>query len=52
MTEIRQPEPELVEGNDAPETGAALIAAMQASPCKDIELEPERYPMPVRDVHF
>ena len=31
-------------------SGAALIEAMQASPYKDIELEPERYPMPVRDV--
>lgn len=36
----------------APETrtGAALIAAMQASPHKDIEIEPSRGPMPVRDV--
>lgn len=31
-------------------TGAALIAAMQASPHKDIEIEPSRGPMPVRDV--
>jgi len=30
-------------------TGAALIAAMQASPHKDIEIEPSRAPMPVRD---
>ena len=31
-------------------TGAALIAAAQASPCHDIELEPARAPSPVRDV--
>jgi hypothetical protein len=33
-----------------PELGAVLIAAMQASPHKDIEIEPARGPMPVRDV--
>jgi hypothetical protein len=31
-------------------TGAALIVVMQASPHRDIELEPERAPMPVREV--
>ncbi len=31
-------------------TGQALIDAMQASPYKEIDLEPERFPMPVRDV--
>ncbi len=31
-------------------TGADLIAAMQASPYREIEIEPARYPMPVRDV--
>ena len=31
-------------------TGAALIAAMQASPHKEIEIEASRGPMPVRDV--
>ncbi|MBP0581715.1 type II toxin-antitoxin system Phd/YefM family antitoxin [Labrys sp. LIt4] len=31
-------------------TGAALIAALQASPHRDIEIEPERRPMPVREV--
>ena len=31
-------------------TGKALIAAMQASPYRDIEIEPERRPLPVRDV--
>jgi prevent-host-death family protein len=31
-------------------TGKALIAAMQASPHREIELAPERLPLPVRDV--
>jgi prevent-host-death family protein len=31
-------------------TGGALIKAMQASPHPEIELEPGRTPMPVRDV--
>ena len=31
-------------------TGQALIAALQASPYRDIEIEPGRAPMPVRDV--
>jgi prevent-host-death family protein len=31
-------------------TGAALIAALQASPARDIDLTPTRSPMPVRDV--
>ena len=30
--------------------GDALIAAMQASPYRDIDLEPRREPMPVRGV--
>jgi prevent-host-death family protein len=30
-------------------TGASLIAALQASPYRDIEIEPKRGPMPVRD---
>jgi hypothetical protein len=33
-------------------TGADLIAAMQSSPYRDIEIEPARYRMPVRDVAF
>ena len=32
------------------QTGVALIAAMQASPDRDVDLEPKRAPMPVRDV--
>jgi prevent-host-death family protein len=31
-------------------TGQALIAAMQASPHRDIDIEPRRLRMPVRDV--
>ena len=31
-------------------TGKSLIAAMQASPHRDIDLEPRRTPMPVRTV--
>lgn len=31
-------------------TGAALVAAMQASPHRDVDLMPGRAPMPVRDV--
>ena len=31
-------------------TGEALIAAMQASPHRDIELTPARSPMPVREI--
>jgi prevent-host-death family protein len=31
-------------------TGQVLIAAMQASPHRDIDIEPKRVPMPVREV--
>jgi prevent-host-death family protein len=31
-------------------TGQVLIAAMQTSPHRDIDLEPKRAPMPVREV--
>jgi prevent-host-death family protein len=31
-------------------TGEALIAAMQASPHRDVDIEPKRAPMPVREV--
>jgi prevent-host-death family protein len=31
-------------------TGAALIAALQASPYRDIDIEPRRRRLPVRDV--
>jgi prevent-host-death family protein len=32
--------------------GDLLIAAMQASPYRDIDIEPSRAPMPVREVPF
>jgi prevent-host-death family protein len=31
-------------------SGEALIAALQASPYRDVEIEPKRAPMPVREV--
>lgn len=31
-------------------TGAVILAALQASPYRDLDLTPERYPLPVRDV--
>jgi len=31
-------------------TGEALIAVMQASPHRELDIEPKRAPMPVRDV--
>ena len=33
-------------------TSADLIAAMQESPYRELEIEPACYPMPVRDVTF
>jgi hypothetical protein len=33
-------------------TGADLIAAMQESPYRELEIAPARYPMPVRNVTF
>ena len=33
-------------------TGADLVAAMQASPYREIEIEPTRDRLPVRDVTF
>ncbi len=32
--------------------GNELIAAMQASPFKDFEIEPERIPMTARDIEL
>jgi hypothetical protein len=34
------------------QTGAALIEAIQASPYRDLEIEPGRAAMPVRDVRL
>jgi hypothetical protein len=33
-------------------TGAALIAALQASPYRDIDIAPKRERLPVRDVEL
>ena len=33
-------------------TGADLIAALQASPYRELDIEPARYRLPVRDVAF
>lgn len=33
-------------------TGAVLVTAMQASPSKDIDLEPTKITMPTRDITF
>jgi hypothetical protein len=33
-------------------SGGALITAMHASPCHDIDIEPKRERMPVRKVDF
>jgi hypothetical protein len=33
-------------------TGADLLAAMQASPYRDIDIAPDRAPMPVRAVEL
>lgn len=33
-------------------SGATLIAAMQASPSRDIDLEPKREAMPVREIEL
>ena len=34
------------------QTGAALIAAIQSSPYRDLEIEPSRAAMPVREVRL
>jgi hypothetical protein len=34
------------------ESGAVLVAAMQASPYREIGIEPPRYRLPVREVSF
>ena len=46
------PLPRSLHRNPAPRTGAALVAAMQAMPHKDIEFEHSRLPLLVRDVEF
>ena len=38
--------------NGSGRTGADIVAAFQASPFKDVEIEPERHEAPVRPVEF
>jgi hypothetical protein len=44
--------PPAAEEDATDKTGAELVAAMQASPYKEIDLEPGRDRMPVRDIAF
>ena len=46
------PAPPSVGQPRADRTGADLIAALQSSPYREIEIEPARYRLPVRDVTF
>ena len=38
--------------HDARRMGTELVAAMQASPAQELDIEPDRGPMPIRDVDF
>ena len=31
-------------------SGAALVEALRASPCREVDIEPQRAPMPVREI--
>ena len=44
--------PPAAEEGATDKTGAELVAAMQASPYREIDLEPGRDRMPVRDIAF
>jgi hypothetical protein len=44
------PIPETRPATAKKRTGADLIAAIQRSPYRELEIEPERYRIPVRDV--
>lgn len=46
------PLPQSAEPGLGTHTGAALVAAMQTSPYKELVLEPSRSPMPVRGLAF
>lgn len=46
------PVPETKPKTSRKPTGADLIAAIQRSPYRELEIEPERYRLPVRDVAF
>jgi hypothetical protein len=50
---LKSAPPAAEEEEDAPDkTGAQLVAAMQASPYREIDLAPGRDHMPVRDIAF
>lgn len=50
---LKSAPPAAEEEDAAPDkTGAQLVAAMQASPYREIDLEPGCDPMPVRDIAF
>lgn len=42
--------PEAAHAKPVKRTSAGLIAAIQRSPYRELEIEPERYRLPVRDV--
>jgi hypothetical protein len=53
LMEVLKASPVVEESSRKPRdkrTGADLIAALQASPDRELEIEPARYRLPVRDV--
>jgi hypothetical protein len=50
MTELEKSPPTKLGGPKKDLTGEALVAAMKASPHRDLDIEPKRTSMPVRDV--
>ncbi len=44
------PVPDAAEAKPVKRTSGDLIAAIQRSPYRELEIEPERYRLPVRDV--
>ena len=50
LTSAPMPEEGSAPSREAPRTGADLIDAIQASPYREIPIEPARYRLPVRDV--
>lgn len=47
---MNSPSPDATAATQPKLTGADLIAAIQRSPYRELEIEPERYRMPVRDI--
>ena len=52
LAALKTPIPIALQAGKAPEvrTGAELIAALQASPYREVDIEPARYRVPVRNV--